>query len=186
MKRTITASKFDISFDKALVLLGVLAAAELSYVTALSMPITVQDQLNGLLGLADFTYRITTTPFIVLVIAWIVKELIIKLHVNPKLEITVTLFCWDFWAYSLYWSLIVFFSLLQKQFADGILIVGGCFALVVSLIIVISWAYGKSRANYQTDLYSKNKWYKSVALFCSLSAFIPSVLIALWSITAFR
>ena len=61
--QTIDASKLDSLFDVALVLLGILAAAELQYVTAIPLP-TDESVLQGLLNLRNFTFRATTIPFI--------------------------------------------------------------------------------------------------------------------------
>jgi hypothetical protein len=64
MAPLITRNRLDAVFDKALVLLGILAAAELAYVTAIPLPPEKNAQFV-LQHLKDFTFKATTFPFII-------------------------------------------------------------------------------------------------------------------------
>jgi hypothetical protein len=178
----VTLSRLDNVFDKALVLLGVLAASELAYVTALPLPADPSAQLI-LQHLKDFTFLFTTVPFVILILAWILKELVVKVRLGEKTELFTSLFCWDYWSFSLYGFLLVLFSLPNKLFAWSPFVVAGSFALSIALVTIVALAYGKIRPSPEAKEYIKSKWYKTGVMYTLFAAVIPFLAVCLFSLS---
>jgi hypothetical protein len=176
-------------FEIALVLIGLLAAAELQYVTAI--PTSVSN-LQGIQQLSQFTFRITTVPFVVLIIAWIVKEIFIKIKGYRKLEIGITLFCWYFLSFLLYTFLLLLFVFSSSFSAGkaaglwetiGYLVVA--FAISSPFILLTKWAYGKIYSNQDGTLFNKTGWYSQLAYYIVLPSVVLYGFLAVWALQAF-
>jgi hypothetical protein len=102
--------KLDAVFDKAIVVMGILAAAELAYL--LSLPSQKDQNLQALLNAFKiFTLIETTVPFLIIVSLFMIKQLFVKTTHEPK-SIVLTLVSWDFWAWSMWTILYMFVGIL--------------------------------------------------------------------------
>jgi hypothetical protein len=178
-------NRLDSLFDKALVLLGILAAAELAYAPSLQMLMTDQSNIQLLHKLVEFTFRFTTVPFIILILFWMIKELFFKQKANKKGELFVTLFCWDFWSYSLYGFLLILLRLNTGVIRENLYAHGVAFTFAIILIALVGWAYGKTGPNPQSPIYSKAKWYKYHVLYAAFAAAIPFFIVFAWSFSVY-
>lgn len=132
-------------FEIALVLLGILSAAEFQYF------LTVEEE-----SLYFYALKVFTVPFIVLIIVWLVKELLTD-ELDPKHKRLFTEFCWDFWSFTLFYYLLALYS---SAFGLGIVL---SFVLSMLLVGTITWVYSKAspvesgdRSMY--DYYKTKKW----------------------------
>jgi hypothetical protein len=179
----ITVKELDKIFEIALVLLGILAAAEFQYATAL--PVS-----NGVLELKQFTFRITTVPFVVLILGWIINELLVKIKSKQKTGLMLKLFCWNLWSFTLFVFLIMLipFSIGTSQiasFQETLTYLIIIWVLSFVLIAIIGWVYGKLYSEQDNGFLSKTKWYTYVWVSGFISAFFAFMLIAFWALTAF-
>lgn len=172
------ANKLDNVFDKALVLLGIIAAAEFAYVPSLQIGVTDANMLLLIQKLMDFTFKLTTIPFIVLILVWIVKELVFKNKRYADANTFATLFCWDFWSFSLFAYLVLLFSFMQKSILNifqSFAVVFLLYLVSITLTIIIAWAYSKGE--------NITKWYKVHVLFASSLSFVSLLIVLLIAFT---
>ena len=165
-------------FDIAIVLLGILAAAESQYALVLS-----QDGIIGPLQIAMF--RITTTPFIVLIIAWIINEIVIKQVGNRKIEYGCRFFCWSLWSFCLFIFLGLFFLLGGVGGSSDVfeLLYVTCLGSVgLIFTFIIRWTYGKAHFEKCSIPLKKVSWYTRAWICGLVLAFVTFVVILLWSI----
>ena len=114
----------DSLFQIALVLLGVLSAAEFQYF------LTTEEE-----KFYPYALKVFTVPFVVLIVFWLVRELFSDMS-RSDIKMLFTEFCWDFWSFTLFYYLLAIFG-----FTVGI---WSSFALSILLILSISWAYGRA------------------------------------------
>lgn len=112
-------------FEIALVLLGILSAAEFQYF------LTVEDATKYFYALKVFT-----VPFIVLILIWLIKELAGFLLTAPAFKMILSDFCWDFWSFTLLYYLLGIYG--GEQIGIWL-----SFVLSMVLIAVIQMAYIK-------------------------------------------
>jgi len=110
MIETQSTEKLDAVFDKAVVIISILAAAELAYL--LSLPSQSNQNLQPFLNAFKiFTLIETTVPLLIMVLLFMVKQLFVKTTHQPK-SIVLTLISWDFWAWSMWTILYIFVGIL--------------------------------------------------------------------------
>lgn len=175
----------DSLFQVALVLLGILAAAELQYATAFPLP-TDLTALQGVLNLREFTFRITTIPFVILILTWMIKEIVVKARKNRRLEMVITLFCWDFWSFSLYIFLAILYTFsVRGGLKDAYNYIFASWLLSLLMVVGVAWAYSKIRSEPDSQEFGRTKWYKWGALLASIIATIVLIVVAVLSLLSF-
>jgi len=133
--------RLDSLFEIALVLLGILSAAEFQYF------LTTEEE-----ALHFYALKVFTIPFIVLIVFWLVKELISDL-LRSDFKMLLTEFCWDFWSFTLFYYLLGIYGGLRM---------GVIFSFVLSLLMiyVVMWAYSRASPIREGDR-SMYNYYKS-------------------------
>jgi len=133
----------DRLFEIALVLLGILSSAEFQYF------LTIGNKEEFV-----YAFRMFTSPFIILILSWLMKELG-KEEMNPKINMLFTEFCWDLWSFTLFLYL-VNYQLMQTFRLDliGILLVLG---LAIGFFYLISCMYRKACEN-MVEYFKSPKW----------------------------
>jgi hypothetical protein len=123
----------DNLFNYALVLLGILSAAELQYAA------------RALQNASDFdlVFRVSVLPFVVLIPIWLIKELL-KEEVSRRQSMFLTEFCWEFWSFTLFGCLVLLYAI---QTSNLTFIVYGA---LTSLILSIFFNYALTRAYAHT------------------------------------
>jgi hypothetical protein len=175
----IKASQLDKVFDIALVLLGVLAAAELQYISSVEMA-TDTDLL--------FTFRLTTSPFVILILAWICKEVIVKLIRRLKLRMILTLFSWAFWSNTLFVFMYLFISFSERSQPSEFynVVLWSLFGGTLILGFLIDLAYYKSDPGVFSDEFrEKRGWFWAEAFATLGLAFAFITFIISWSFSAY-
>jgi len=161
--------RLDRLFDIALVLLGILSASELQILTAMA---TYEQETAANLS---YLLRIFTMPLLVLIIAWIAKE-IFRNEMSANHRMIATEFCWNLWGFTLFYYLVVYvFATVVPQISQyGVYLSLG---LTFLLIFFIQRAYKKVYTS-MTDYFGRSKWaiYRFVAFFV---AYIVVVLLVL-------
>lgn len=114
----------DSLFGIALVLLGILSAAEFQYF------LTVEEQ-----QLYGYALKVYTVPFYILITFWLVKELYRDV-LRQDFRMLFTEFCWTFWSFTLFYYLLGIFG-----FTVGI---ASSFMLSILFIFSIQWAYSRA------------------------------------------
>jgi len=139
--------RLDSLFEIALVLLGILSAAEFQYFLT-----TTEDT-----GIHLYALKVFTTPFVIMIGFWLVKE-IFGDTLRSDFKMLLTEFCWDFWSFTLLYYLLVLTTGLQY----GGLQIGVIFPLVLSLLLIctIMWAYRRA-SPVETGDRSMYNYYKS-------------------------
>lgn len=141
----------DNMFGIALVLLGILSAAEFQYFLALY---PLQNPPTVPLAYLYYLLRVNTAPFVVLIISWLVKETYSDAF-KPTSKMLFTEFCWDFFCFTLFYYLLV----LIGGFEIGIAL---SLFLTFLMILAITWAYGRAspviEGGSMRDYYTKHKW----------------------------
>jgi hypothetical protein len=131
----------DSLFEIALVLLGILSAAEFQYFLT-----TEKAELHF------YALRVFTVPFVVLIGFWLVKELsndVAKLHIRMLL----TEFCWDFWSFALFYYLLGIYGGFQ---------IGIALSFVLSLLLIYAVMLAYKRASpVETGDRSMHSYYKN-------------------------
>ena len=124
-------NRLDSLFDLALVLLGILSAAEFQYYLTLSNEVETNVHL----------LYVVTGPFVFMIGAWLTKELFSD-RFSSEVNMISTEFCWAFWSFTLHYYLL----LLTSEFQFGGLQIGMFVPLVLSLLLVFSirWAYSRT------------------------------------------
>jgi hypothetical protein len=138
--------RLDSLFEYALVLLGVLAAAEFQYFLAIEEK-----------KIFPYALRVFTVPFTIMILFWLVKELFSDtLRSDGKMLLTE--YCWDFWSFTLFYYLLVMSGGLQY----GGLQIGVIFPFLLSILLIysINWAYGRA-SPVETGDRSMHNYYKS-------------------------
>jgi len=154
--------RIDDLFNYALVLLGILSAAEFQYLIS-----TESEKLF------HYILRIHTIPFFLLIIFWLVKELY-KDILTIYFDLILTEFLWNFWSFTLFFYLLFIYGAEPPMIYLLLL-----FAFL--LIIMIVFAYMKAS---QTS-FSKNiikKFYKNpewivIRIFTFICAYMLLILI---------
>jgi hypothetical protein len=126
----------DNLFNYALVLLGILSAAELQYATRVSQ--TASD--------LNLMFRVSVLPFIVLIPIWFIKELL-KDEMSRRRRMFFTEFCWEYWSFTLFSYMLLLYLL---QTSNWTYLIFGALAglgLSVTLIIAIRRAYASTYRN---------------------------------------
>ncbi len=164
--------RLDRLFEVALVLIGVLAAAELQFITAKPFPTglqAIQDIIWLLnLGLATF-------PFLVLIPSWMIRELL-KIRGSFRWSISLTFFCWDFWGVLLFIYLVNLIG--QFEFLPLIPILTFAGSAILFTVVVISWLYKETASDQENVLYFKKiRWQAEVALWVAISLIIMALII---------
>ena len=114
----------DSLFEMALVLLGILSAAELQYFLAIESK-----------DLFAYALKVFTVPMLILIVFWLTKELSSDV-LRRDFAMLLTEFCWDFWSFTLFYYLLAILG-----FTIGILL---SLTLSILLVISISWAYRRA------------------------------------------
>lgn len=181
---TVEVQDLDKVFEIALVLLGILAAAEFQYATALPLS-------NDVAKLQQFTFRVTTLPFVVLIMGWIINELYIKVKRKQQLEYFLKFFCWNLWSFTLFVFLILlipfcFIGIKMDVLQDAMVYLFLAWGLVFVLIYIIKWGYGNLYSKQDNAFLNKTKWYNRIWIIGFVIAFFGFFLpIALWGLAAF-
>ena len=116
--------RLDSLFQIALVLLGILSAAEFQYF------LTTEEE-----KFYPYALKVFTVPFVVLIVFWLIRELFGDV-LRSDIKMLFREFCWDFWSFTLFYYLLAIFG-----FTVGI---WSSFALSILFIISISWAYSRA------------------------------------------
>jgi hypothetical protein len=139
----------DSLFEVALVLLGILSAAEFQYF------LTAEEET-----LHFYALRVCTVPFVVLIIFWLTKELFSDAFTDAfghmlgrEIQMLFTEFCWDFWSFTLFYYLLGVFG----GFQIGIL---SSLGLSLLLVLTMMWAYQRASPVESGDR-SMHSYYKS-------------------------
>lgn len=133
----------DSLFEIALVLLGILSAAEFQYFLVIE---SVENY--------GYILKVFTIPFVVLIILWLVKELT-RGEASLNLTMLLTEFCWEFWSFVLLYYLVNLY--VNNPF-------GIWLALGLSLIVLffVYLAYSKASPTKEGeilhDFYTEVKW----------------------------
>jgi len=129
-------------YQIALVLLGILSAAEFQY-------FLMKEPEN----MHPYVLKMFTLPFLILIIFWLVKELFSD-RWGLVARMLLTEFCWDFWSFTLFYYLIAIYGGLQ---------IGIILSLVLSLLLIlaITRAYGRASPIMEGDR-SMHNYYRSV------------------------
>jgi len=131
----------DSLFEIALVLLGILSAAEFQYY------LVVQEER------AFYALRVFTAPFLVLIGFWLVKEVISDV-LELRYTMLLTEFCWDFWSFTLFYFLLGIY---------GPFVIGIAISFVLSLMLVYVTVRAYRRASpVTTGDRSMNSYYRSI------------------------
>jgi len=187
-----TTDKLDAVFDKALVLLTILAAAELAYVTATPSSTSANTD-----ALKAFTLMETTLPFLFLIPVSIIRDLFIN-KTSQALHIFVSLFSWDLWGFTLFVFLTVLVTMIVRLLNYSInyayaFVVPASIVTVLFILKIAGRYWEVSRLNlqkfgsiYKGEYRVINK--KRYNLLC-VSAFSLAggifLLITLWALSAF-
>ncbi len=136
----------DSLFQIALVLLGILSASEFQYF------LVVEKE-----AMYFYALKVFTVPFIVLIIAWLAKELIRAVGGDfpiPHIEMLITEFCWYLWSFTLFYYLLGIY---------GGFLIGIVLSLVLStaMSLSIQWTYAKASPVTSGDR-SMFRYYKSL------------------------
>lgn len=142
--------RVDSLFRIALVLLGILASAVFQFNTDTST--------------ASYMVRVTTMPFVILIVTWIVKELL-KDWTGFNKTMALTEFCWDFWAVTFFYYTLTFINFqssnpfITNQISAGLLLIP-----YIGLIALVHFTY---RRNYADKEYFKKPswWLVSILMF---------------------
>jgi hypothetical protein len=150
-----TRERFSGIFDVALVLLFVLGATETTYFAK------VWNDQTAL--------KFTVTPFILIVLIWLMKELFKgDLEKEKKLELWLltTEWCWEVWSLSLAYYLF-FFALFQLPTFPTIALtyaLGIGFIIFLAILVAYCRQYREKVSNY----YKNPKWliYRTISAIC--------------------
>lgn len=112
--------RLDSLFEYALVLLGVLAAAEFQYF------LTTEEE-----GIFPYALRVFTVPFTIMILFWLVKELFSD-TLRSDAKMLLTEYCWDFWSFTLFYYLFVISGGLQY----GGLQIGVIVPFLLSILLI--------------------------------------------------
>jgi hypothetical protein len=125
-----TREYIDSLFNFALVFLALLSAAEFQYILQISK------------NSSDWTYmlRVSIIPFLILIPIWLVKEAL-KNQTSRRFRMFITEFCWQYWAFTLFYYLLIFYSFqnLSPNFMNYEIYVSLAFAVL--LIFALELAY---------------------------------------------
>jgi hypothetical protein len=126
----------DNLFNYALVLLGILSAAELEYAMRVSQ--SVLDM--------NLIFRVTVTPFIILIPTWFIKELY-KQEMSRRRRMFFTEFCWEYFSFTLFSYVILLYAMQTSKWV--IIILGALFGfgLSITFIFAIIRAYAQTYRN---------------------------------------
>lgn len=129
-------------FGIALVLLGILSAAEFQY-------FLMKEPAN----MHGYILKVFTVPFLVLIICWLIKELFTDVWRSDS-RMLWTEFCWDFLCFTLFYYLLAIYGGVQ---------IGIIFSFVLSLLMIIAimWAYRRASPVEEGDR-SMYDYYKTV------------------------
>ena len=167
--------RLDHVFEVALVLLGILSAAEFQYFLTLY---TLSDSSSVPVTLLYYLLRVNTAPFIVLIVSWLAKELFSDMF-RPQVKMLFTEFSWDF----LYFALVYYLFVLIGGYQIGITL---SLFLTLILITITTWAYVRAYPSTDTSMrrYLINlKWI--LLRYCvvfALSFALLTVLVYPWEI----
>jgi hypothetical protein len=185
-KSDISAEKLDSVFDKALVVMSILAAAELAYL--LTEPAQTNHNLQMLLDkFKIFTLIETTVPFLIMVSLFMIKQLFANTGYNRK-NIALTLISWDFWAWSMWTILYIFVGILiaslGASFYYTIIFAVATWAIFLLFNFKISEAYCNCFDFYfypNSEKYLRKKywWTAYGSMFLSMSIYAILALLAL-------
>lgn len=152
--------RLDGLFEVALVLLGILAAALLQYITANQFP-TGLEAIQHTIWI--FNLGLTTLPFIILIPAWMIKERM-KIRGRHIWSMRLTFFCWVFWGVLLFAYIVNLFSLLGFLPLILSLLVSSV-ASVISVAAIIS-LYKETASDTEMILYFESGKWKLEIGFC--------------------
>jgi hypothetical protein len=157
-------SRMDSLFQVALVLLGLLAAAEFQFIS--SSPDSTM----------LYVFRITTLPFVILIILWVGKELVKELFGHRNATILTTLFCWDYLSFNLLYYLLLF-----TGFQTGIASVEffGGLSIVITIGIVLAntavWLIYRKIFGPEAQFFKSKRWRVAVILAFTISSVLVLV-----------
>ena len=168
--------RLDQLFDVALVLIGILTAAELQFITSNPFP----PELETLQNLVwNFFLGLLTIPLVVLIGLWIAKELV-SIRGNFGVSIRLTLYCWCLWATCLMIYLFLLLILLNLHQALALPI---SFAVALALIGAVGWAYKDAAFQNEEVLYFKDsRWKAELVVMTALSLLFMAILILLLAV----
>lgn len=130
-------------FRYALILLGILSAAELSYFLRIG-------------NRAEFPYIffVFTAPYVLIVGTWMAKELG-REWIKLDMRLLLTEFCWSLWIATLIYYLLFFWLIRAGGFVEIAIVL--CWGLTFALVFLIGHAY--KRAYRSVVYYFKSpKW----------------------------
>jgi len=131
----------DSLFGIALVLLGILSAAEFQY-------FLIKEEENT----HPYVLKVFVLPFLVLIILWLVKELFSDMW-RLDVKMLWTELCWDFLSFTLFYYLLAIYG----GFQIGIVL---SFLLSLAMIYAVTWAYRRASPVQEGDR-SMYNYYKS-------------------------
>ena len=149
-ERSQDSDRVDALFRIALVLLGILASAVF--------------QFNTDATTVSYVVRVTTLPFVILIVTWIVKELLRDWTGFNKI-MALTEFCWDLWTITFFYYTITFINfqspnpLINSPISAGLLLIP-----YIVFILLVRFTY---RRNHADKEYFKNPLWSlfSIVLF---------------------
>ena len=154
--------RFSSLFRIALVLLGILSAAEFEYFLQIFGP--------------TVALRFSTTPYVLIIPLWLAKELN-KKQISIKLWLLLSEFCWELLSLTLSYYLLFFwiFQVLGTSLLS--LLFGAAVSIAMAMLIMAAVWYAY-HVQYRTviDYYKSRKWFISRFIFLLMAiTFIFSV-----------
>jgi hypothetical protein len=170
-----TREYIDSLFNFALVFLALLSAAEFQYVLSVS-----KDS-------SEWTYmlRVSIIPFLILIPTWLVKEAL-KNQMSRRLRMFITEFCWEYWAFTLFYYLLIFVSSqnLSPNFMnyETYLNLALAFLLVCVLELAYSSTYRGGAYQDMIEFYRRKRFiiYRTILFVLTYVIFIVTLLPKFW------
>ena len=133
----------DNLFEIALVLLGILSAAEFQY-------FLMKEDAE----IHMYVLKVFTVPLVVLIILWLAKELA-RDEFPPNVTMILTEFCWNLWSFSLFYYLV-------NIYIGNIIGIALSFTLSIVLIFFVNRAYERDsptkKGESMYNFYTSYKW----------------------------
>ncbi len=123
--------RIDSLFRIALVLLGIISSAVFQF-----------NQQFGTTTTFSYSIRVTTLPFMILIIIWIMKELL-KEWLSFNKIMALTEFCWDFWDITFFYYAISFINFQNPNQPVNTLQAGLLLLPFIGLILIVYFTYRK-------------------------------------------
>jgi hypothetical protein len=155
--------RLDSLFEIALVLLGILSAAEFQYEQVLYP------------SASSFFFKIATLPFIILILLWIAKELL-KEWDRFGLYMGLTQLCWTLWSMTFWLYMVILFNLTTANFAP-LPFLSLTVILLLSFVMVISISITYRKVYKNEAYFQGGKWLIVLGVSILVSYFLIRVIL---------